>query len=86
MKSANNFHKNQMPRRKRRKIVQKKITNFVIILPSVKLLNPSFTNDVLNTAAIYGSLKWALSYVLKLLYELVDFFLKDAFTFTAISL
>lgn len=61
-----------------------KLTKFVILLPSVKFLNPSFTNDVLNTAATYGSLKWALSHVLKLLYELVDFFSKEAFTFTAI--
>ena len=59
-----------------------KLTKFVIFLPSVKLLNPS-TNDVLNTAATYGSLKCAISNVLKLLYELVDFFLNDAFTFTA---
>ena len=61
-----------------------KLTKFAILLPSVKLLNPSFTNDVLNTAATYGSLKCAVSNVLKLLYELVDFFLNDAFTFTAI--
>ena len=59
-----------------------KLTKFVIFLPSVKLLNPSM-NDVLNTAATYGSLKCAISNVLKLLYELVDFFLNDAFTFTA---
>lgn len=60
-----------------------KLTKFVIFLPSVKLLNPS-TNDVLNTAATYGSLNSALSYVLKLLYELVEFFLKDS-AFTAIT-
>ena len=60
-----------------------KLTKFVILLPSVKFLNPSFTNDVLNTAATYGSLKFAISNVLKLLYELVDFFLNVAFTFTA---
>ena len=60
------------------------MTSFVIILPSGKLLNPSLTNDELKTAATYGSLKSALSYFLKLLYELVDFFSKEAFTFTTI--
>ena len=70
--------------RKQKKSPEKKIKKTVFVLPSVKWLNPSFTNDALNTAATYGSLKWALSYALKLLYELVDFFSKDAFTFTAI--
>ena len=62
------------------------MTKVIIFLPSVKVFNPSFTNEALNTAATYGSLNSALLYVLKLLYELVDFFLKDsAFTFTAIT-
>ena len=40
------------------KINREKMTKSAIILPSVKLLlNPAFTNDVLNTAATYGSLK-----------------------------
>ena len=51
----------------------------------MKLLNPSLITDALNTAATYGLSYSALSYVSKLLYELVEFFLKDdVFTFTAI--
>ena len=62
------------------------MTKVVIFLPSVKFFNPSLTNEALNTAATYGSLNSALLYVLKLLNELVEFFLKDsAFTFTAIT-
>ena len=78
--------KNTKFRKKKQKLNLDNMTKVVIFLPSVKFLNPSFTNEALNTAAIYGSLNSVFLYVFKLLNELVEFFLKDrAFTFTAIT-
>ena len=52
--------------KRKQKINLANMSKVVIFLPSVRLLDPSFTIEALNTAAIYGSLSSALSYVLKL--------------------
>ena len=52
--------------KRKQKINLGNMSKVVIFLPSVRLLDPSFTIEALNTAAIYGSLNSALSYVLKL--------------------
>lgn len=52
--------------KRKQKINLANMSKVVIFLPSVRLLYPSFTIEALNTAAIYGSLNSALSYVLKL--------------------
>ena len=52
--------------KRKQKINLANMSKVVIFLPSVRLLDPSITIEALNTAAIYGSLNSALSYVLKL--------------------